>query len=92
MRLERRRWRWGPATCPANLPPDFGLSLVEAAGVEESEEGSKEERVARAATPSTGWPTPRQGHRLKLPHPRLSRAFFPPFRIHAIGHSADVES
>ena len=31
----------------------------EAAGVKESEEGSKEERVGLAAAPSTGWPHPR---------------------------------
>jgi hypothetical protein len=31
----------------------------EPVGVKESEEGSKEERVGLAATPSTGWPHPR---------------------------------
>jgi hypothetical protein len=36
-----------------------GLALDEPVGVKESEEGSKEERVGLAATPSTGWPHPR---------------------------------
>ena len=40
-------------------PSPPGLTLDEPVGVKESEEGSKEERVGLAATPSTGWPHPR---------------------------------
>ena len=40
-------------------PLPLGLTLDEPVRVKESEEGSKEERVGLAATPSTGWPHPR---------------------------------
>ena len=46
----------GPWLCSPSPP---GLTLDEPVGVKESEEGSKEERVGLAATPSTGWPHPR---------------------------------
>src|SRR5215213_8597556 len=78
------------AVCPPTLPRLRPLSQ-DPTEVNESEEGSKERAILpRAATPSTGWHTPRTRHRLKLPHPRLSPAFFAPVRNCAIGHPAAV--
>ena len=62
--------------------------------------GVAEVRARRGARKSVvaPWPqlprpagaAPRKGHRLRLPRPRVSPAFFTPLRIHAIGHSAEV--
>jgi hypothetical protein len=72
-------------------PPDSGLSLDQPGGVNESEAGSKEE-LSRptAALPRPAGTAPRTGHRLRLPRPRVSPAFFASLRVHTMGHSAAV--
>ena len=75
-------------------PPASGLSLLDETAEMKRERGGEQGRadvrsLGRNSLDRLG-PTPRQGQRLRLPHPRLSPAFFGPLRTRAMGHSAAV--
>ena len=85
MRSERRHWPKAAIQFP--LTPAFFLSQAEWT---RARRGARKNWSPSGRTPSTGWPTPRQDHRLRLPHPRLSPAFSSRLRVRAMGHSVAV--